>query len=289
MRTPLGEKIDVSLKITDHEFALIREIMYERTGVFLRETKKTLVVARLRKRLAQLGLTTFEQYIAILKSHDKKEVETFINAITTNETNFFRHPKQFEFLLNHILPDLRDRKLEAGQKSLRLWSAACATGEEPYTIAMLCREFFKSDPSWAVSIYASDINSEVLAVAQQGVYTARSIRELPEIYLKRYFQTVHVDMGHGQEERYKISDDIIHQVKFRQHNLLMPFVTDRIDVVFFRNAMIYFDDVSKRDVLKKIYHHMSPYGYVFISLAENLPYRDALFEFVGMGVYRRVV
>jgi chemotaxis protein methyltransferase CheR len=283
-----GESVDVSIKITDHEFELIRKIMYERTGVFLRDTKKTLVVARLRKRLLHLGLTNFGQYIALLKSHDKKEVETFINAITTNETNFFRHPKQFEFLMSRILPDLRSTKTRTGQKSLRFWSAACATGEEPYTIAMLCREFFKDDPSWSISIYASDINSEVLAFAQQGVYTSRSLRELPDKYFKKYFQKQDIDTGHGKEERYKIADDIMRGVQFRQHNLLTPFIVDQVDVVFFRNAMIYFDDVSKREVLKRIYHNMASYGYVFISLAENLPYRDALFEFIGMGIYRRI-
>jgi len=283
----VGEKVDNLVKITDQEFEIIRKIMYEQTGVFLRDTKKTLVVARLRKRLAHLGLTNFEQYIAILKSRDKKEVETFINAITTNETNFFRHPKQFELLLSRILPDLRAHKTQSGQKSLCFWSAACATGEEPYTIAMLCREFFGDDPSWTVRIYASDINSDVLAFAQQGVYAPRSVREVPEKYLKKYFQKQELDSAHGKEERYKITDDIIRQVQFRQHNLLTPFVVNHIDVVFFRNAMIYFDDTSKRDVLKRIYHNMASYSYIFISLAENLPYRGALFEFIGMGIYHR--
>ena len=161
-------------------------------------------------------------------------------------------------------------------------------GEEPYTLAMLCREFFWDAPSWSVNIYASDVNSDVLEIAQKGVYPARSVRELPEQYLKRYFQASEVDLGYGREFRYKIADDIIRRVQFRQHNLLTPFLIDQIDVVFFRNVMIYFDDASKKDVLKKIYRNMAPYGYIFISLAENLPYRDSLFEFVGMGIYRRI-
>ena len=278
----------IPFQISDCEFEVIKTIMYERTGVFLRETKKTLVVARLRKRLIQLGLSSFGQYIALLKSQDKKEVENFINAITTNETNFFRHPKQFEYLLGNVLPELRSVKTQPGQKSLRFWSAACSTGEEPYTLAMLCREFFQDDPQWSVSIYASDINSDVLEIAQRGEYTPRSVRELPEKYLKKYFRKNELDLEYGNEVRYKLTDDIIRRVQFRQHNLLTPFFFDQIDVVFFRNVMIYFDDVSKKDVLKRIYRHMAPNGYIFISLAENLPYRDSLFDFIGMGIYRRI-
>ncbi len=276
------------LKISDYEFDVLKDIMYKRTGVFLRETKKALVISRLRKRLLELGLSTFAEYISLLRAPGSPEGDIFVNAITTNETNFYRHPKQFDYLSAHVLPELRDVKTKIGQKTIRIWSAACSTGEEPYTIAMICQEFFMSDKSWDVRIYASDINSEVLNYAKKGEYSERSVRELPEHLLEKYFQHKEFETTYGKEKKYLLSDNIMKLVQFQRHNLLTSFRQKYIDVVFFRNVMIYFGTESKEDVLRKIHAIMSPGGYLFISLSENLPYKGMGFEFLTLGVHRRL-
>ena len=157
-------------EITDNEFNRLRDIMYEVTGVRLTDAKKHLAVFRLRRRLAELKIDRFCDYLAMLKTPGSLELETFINAITTNETFFYRHPQQFDWLSEKVLPDLLRRKKGAGQGEIRIWSAACATGEESYSIAIVCKMFFQMHPDWKFALYASDINSAVLEFSKAGRY-----------------------------------------------------------------------------------------------------------------------
>ncbi|MFH0985156.1 MAG: CheR family methyltransferase, partial [Candidatus Omnitrophota bacterium] len=181
--------MEQQLIITAKEFTAIRDLLYDRCGIYLKDSKNNLVIARIRSRLQELQCKNFTEYLKILARPDNSEHEYFVNALTTNETYFFRHTKQCNYLYEHILPELyRERKSETAL----LWSAACSTGEEPYSMAITCREFAKKNPGWKYKIYGSDINSEVLKTAQKGLYSEKSIKEVSPVLLEKYFQVTMV-------------------------------------------------------------------------------------------------
>ncbi|MFH0753623.1 MAG: protein-glutamate O-methyltransferase CheR, partial [Candidatus Omnitrophota bacterium] len=256
------------MEITDKEFDHIKDLMYRRTGVHLKPTKKPLVMTRLRKRLEELKISRFMDYIPLVERENGPEIEIFINALTTNETYFFRHTKQFNYLYEHILPEILAKGARQGFHA-RIWSGASSSGEEPYSIAMTCREFFKGRPGWKVHMVASDINSEVIAEAKEGVFSERSIKDVPVSFKEKYF-TPHTSTENKMWKEFQLSDLIINSVKFTQHNLLKPFAEKDFDVIFLRNVMIYFDPESKQKVVDNVLASLKPGGYFFISLSESL-------------------
>lgn len=274
------------LDITDAEFKSIRDIMYRRTGVNLKDSKRPLVITRLRKRLQDLSLNTFQEYIAILSRPNSDELETFINAITTNETYFYRHIKQFDYLKDKILPALIEKKRALGKKEIKVWSAASSTGEEPYSIAILFKEFFKDKPNWKISLYASDVNSDVLSFARIGRYPERSFRELPDVLKKKYCVPVPQENTIRQQE-YDLSPDIKKMVTFAQHNLLHPPKYTQCDIIFLRNVLIYFDNTIKQKVVSLIEQGLSSDGYLFISLSESLNDVSSGCNFMQTGIYKK--
>jgi len=277
----------LGLEISDREFNAFRDIMYERTGVYLKSTKKPLVVSRLRKRLVALGLERFSAYIDVLKMPNSPELETFVNAITTNETFFFRHTKQFNILYEETLPGIVQKKQAAGKDTVTVWSAACSTGEEPYSLAITCHEFLKTHPGFKVKILASDINSSVINEAKEGLYTDRSFRGVPDSIKQKYF--THLEKG----ERYRrlfsqINPDIKKYVEFSQHNLLHMFPHRDIDVIFLRNVLIYFDLLSKETVVKNLEQNLTKGGYLFTSLSESLNDVETHLQFIRYGIYQKI-
>jgi chemotaxis protein methyltransferase CheR len=269
------------LDITDTAFQKLRDIMHKRTGVYLKETKKPLLVTRLRKRLEELNLKSYDQYIALLSQPNTSEMEFFINAVTTNETYFFRHTKQFNYLLDTILPELHSRK-----RSATIWSAACSTGEEPYSLAIACHEFYKKNRNFTAKIHATDINSDVVSFSKEGLYPERSLRETPPSIQKLYFVPVETE-GKIKKTFFKIDDTIKKKVQFGTHNLLEPFRHGAIDVVFLRNVMIYFQSDVKQKVVSLIYDKVVSGGYLFISLSESLNDVKSGFRFIQSGIYQK--
>ena len=275
-------------EITDAEFTKIRDLMYAQSGVYLRETKKPLVIARLRPRLYSLGLKNFGEYLRVLNDPGGDEMEFLVNAITTNESNFFRYPQQFMILTDKILPVLEYNKSRRGDKFLRIWSAGCATGEEPYSLAMALREFFAKDRAWQFQILASDINSEVLRQARQGRYPTRSLRELPADLQMKYGRTW-IDPEGCEPPAWQVIPEIQQMVRFQRHNLLEPFFDrHQMDMVFFRNVMIYFDQDSKQRIVDQLARVVVPGGYLFVSLAEHLHGIRSPFCYLEGGVYQRL-
>ncbi len=273
------------LEITDKEFDLIKELMYRRTGVHLKPTKKPLVMTRLRKRLEELKITRFTDYIPLVEREGGPEIEVFINALTTNETYFFRHTKQFNFLYEHVLPEIVANGARQGFQA-RVWSGASSSGEEPYSIAITCREFFKGRPGWKLHLVASDINSEVIAEAKEGVFSDRSIKDVPQALKAKYF-TAHEGTQNRMWKEFKLSDTILGSVKFAQHNLLKIFAEKDFDVIFLRNVMIYFDPESKQKVVDNVLASLKPGGYFFISLSESLSDVRTSLTQVYSGVYQK--
>lgn len=276
------------LEITDAEFNAIKDIMFKKTGVFLKPTKKPLVITRLRKRIQELGLSDFSEYITLLSDPKQDELEYFVNALTTNETFFFRHDKQFDYLKETIIPALVQEKKQAGKvPELRVWSAASSTGEEVYSIAILLKECMKTYPGLRVTLIASDVNSVVLERARAGIYPGRSLREVPEHIKKKYFTPCPKKNEYAHEE-FEIAHEIKTMVTFQQHNLLRLFSQKNFDVIFLRNVLIYFTRETKETVVKLLANNSVPGGYLFISLSESLSDVTTPFTFLQSGIYQQV-
>jgi chemotaxis protein methyltransferase CheR len=275
------------INISEREFGEIRDLMYEKTGVLLRPSKKPLVITRLRSRLSELGLTTFTAYLDHLRRTGKPELEIIINAITTNETFFFRHENQFNLLFETVLPEIVKKK-ENGPRELKIWSAASSTGEEPYSLAMALLEFFSSRPGWRLKVCASDVNTEVLEEAQEGRYNAKSVRLVPNSLKSKYFEHVPApaNMPFAQDE-YVVCQKVRSLVEFRQHNILHPAPFRNMDVIFLRNVLIYFDKDSKRKAIDMLTESLPVGGYLFISLSETLNDIQSRFKFLKTGAYTR--
>ena len=270
--------------LNDMEFKKICMIMHKKTGVFLKDSKKPLVTTRLRKRLEVLGLSSYKEYIAILEQPASKELEFFINAITTNETYLFRHIKQFDYLRDNILPEFLQKKITP----VTIWSAAASTGEEPYSIAITCNEFYEKNRTFNYKLYATDVNSDVIAFARDAIYTERSFRETPKEFQTKYFTSSKSD-GVITKTLYSVAPKIKTKVIFGQHNLLESFkMASGINIVFLRNVMIYFEKDIKEKVVSLIYEKMAVGGYIFISLSESLNDIKTKFEFVKSGIYKKV-
>jgi chemotaxis protein methyltransferase CheR len=272
----------LDITITDKEFELVRDIMYKNTGVFLRDSKKPLVIVRLKKRLEELGYTNFTQYIDFFNKNCASEMEFFVNAITTNETFFYRHEKQFEYLTQTVFPEIMKNR---PSREIAIWSAACSSGEEPYTLALVCKDFFASKPGWKYSIYASDINSKVIAKAKEAVYSERSVSKVPPALSKKFF-TQQAKETFFNAKFFALDRSIVNSVTFMQHNLLKPF-PKQVDVVFLRNALIYFEPKSKQTVLETVTKIMRDDGYLFLSPAENTHDVNVPLDTVGLSIYRK--
>lgn len=267
-------------EITESEFRAVRDIMYARTGIQLNDSKRALVCNRLRKRLLVTNKNSYADYIRLLGEKSSAEMEAFVNAITTNETFFFRHDDQFSFLINRILPELINKRQAQGRHELNIWSAACSTGEEPYTLAILLEDFFARKPGWTFRIHATDINTDVLAHAMTGRFTDRSLQLVKKKPEMRWFTPVADKPGF-----YTLAHEIRRHVKFRAHNLMEPPPFKNIDLLFVRNVMIYFDKASKQTAVSHLASALEEDGYFFISLAETLNDVKTELEYIKSGVY----
>lgn len=249
------------IPLKDDTFRQITDFIYEHSGIFLPFTKKYLVENRLQKVLEELDLKGFEEYLYLVRSSPSgKESVRLFDAITTNETYYFREPAQFEVFIDHIVPRVLEDKKSMGD--VRIWSAASSTGEEAYTISMIMRE---KRPNVRTDIIGSDISSKVLESARAGVFSSYSIRNVPEAYMKKYF------MQRGQD--FLIASSIKNSVKFKSINLVdkrQVMDVRGVDVIFCRNVLIYFDEKAKQKVVSGLYDSLRPGGFLIIGSSESL-------------------
>lgn len=243
----------------DQEFAQFRDLIYRIAGISMTAAKKPLVSSRLAKRVRHHNLSSYGDYFRLITSpHGKAELQVAVDSLTTNETHFFREQKHFDFLRQQIIPA---RKAGRG---LRIWSAACSSGEEPYSIAMMLDELLGKEP-WEV--VASDISTHILEKARNGLYPAERIPEIPKNYLSRYCLKG-IDEHHGTM---LIKPSLRERVHFMPHNLLeVPAKLGEFDVIFLRNVMIYFDQDTKRQVMSRLLPLLRPGGYFLIGHSESL-------------------
>jgi chemotaxis protein methyltransferase CheR len=271
--------------MSDQEFRRLSCYIYEFCGINMPPSKKTMLEARLQKRLRSLGLKNFKDYEKLLFSQDAgvKELPLMINVVTTNKTEFFREPVHFEYLAREALPELIGVK-RVGERAIRLWSAGCSSGEEPYTIAMVLNEF--SDGNVAgYSILATDISSAVLEKARLGIYYEESISPVPQVFRQKYF----LKSRDRIKKLVRVVPKLRTMVEFRQLNFKSEeFRAPRtFDIIFCRNVIIYFDKQTQGSILTSFYNHLAPGGYLFLGHSETLSGFDIPLKQVASTVYRK--
>lgn len=267
----------------DEEFRFLAGFMSRETGIVLSDHKRQMVCGRLVKRLRALGLRSFGEYVDLLRGPAAMtEIENLVNAITTNITHFFREPHHFDFLHDSVLaPRLTERPR---RPRVRIWSAGCSSGEEPYSVAMVMADVLKLGEGWDALILATDIDTSVLARAEAGLYSAEATRYIPETYRKRFLRKVAGDPSHIQ-----ISDDIRRLIRFRQLNLHGKWpMKGKFDAIFCRNVAIYFDKPTQRTLFNCFADALAMGGYLYLGHAESLIGVTDRFEVADKTVYRRV-
>ncbi|MDI6716342.1 MAG: protein-glutamate O-methyltransferase [Actinomycetota bacterium] len=277
--------VDTQYKINDREFNLLRELIKELTGINLTEQKKMLVVSRLSKRLRQLGLSNFTSYYNYIMESEqgRQEIDQLINRITTNKTDFYREPHHFKCLTDICLPQIYEAHRFSIKRKLRIWSAGCSSGEEPYTIAITLAEFFKNKPGWDIKILATDLDTEMLDKAKAGIYKKDVVAPIPEELLRRYFLK-----GVGTNEGlYMVKKTLKDMIIFKRHNLVKESlkVTTPFDIIFCRNVIIYFDSEEKARVINRFYNVLRSGGFLFLGHSESLLGNDGRFKLVGNSAY----
>ncbi|MDL2252579.1 protein-glutamate O-methyltransferase CheR [Ruminococcaceae bacterium OttesenSCG-928-I18] len=267
------------IQLTDKEFTELRDYVLSNYGIDLSK-KRMLIQGRLTNTLTQKGFTTFTEYINLVKQDSTgTELQQMLNKLTTNLTYFLREREHFDFLTNVALPEF-EQKFKGRQ--LRIWSAGCSSGEEPYTLAMTLSDFFATrGGDQRFVILASDISQNVLGQAQRGIYTSDGLKDVPKSWLTKYFEKL--DGGD-----YKVKENIKGKITFRTFNLMDPFRFKKpFELIFCRNVMIYFDKQKKDELIGKFYTWTAPGGYFFVSHSENIGRTDTGFKMVRPSTFKK--
>lgn len=276
------------MSITDEEFKELRELIYRSIGVHLTDAKKTLVISRLSKRIKQLQLSSFQQYIQFIRENPK-EKEILFNLITTNVTKFYREEHHFAYLTNVYLPYLERKVIkERLPKKLRIWSCACSTGEEPYTIALTLLEYFKNKKGWKLEILASDINTEALKQATMGIYKKEEVFDIPYPLLTKYFL-----LGKGENEGLlKVKDQVKSMITFKRMNLAMnekyP-IKEPLHIIFCRNVFIYFNKETQEKIIRRFYNLLENDGLLILGHSESISKQSDVgnWQLVHQTIYQK--
>ncbi|MDF1588170.1 MAG: protein-glutamate O-methyltransferase CheR [Gammaproteobacteria bacterium] len=268
--------------MSDSNFERIRQFVSEHTGIVLSDAKKDMVYGRLSKRVRKGRYNNFDAFCDALDAGDQEEQAFLINAITTNLTSFFREHHHFEFLANTLIPELI--KHNNSTKRIRIWSAGCSTGEEPYSIAMTLKESIADMSQWDVKILATDLDANAIAYAKTGIYRADRVAELPQQQIERWFKR-----GRGDHENnVKVSKALQDLITFKRLNLLQDWPMKGIfDVIFCRNVVIYFDKETQRTLFERYADILKPDGYLFIGHSESLFNVTTRFDNLGKTIYRK--
>jgi len=261
-------------------FSRFRSLVYRECGINLTDHKRAMFTSRLQKRLSQLRLTSFQDYYdLVIGGHSDSELTTMLDYISTNQTEFFREPHHFTFLRERVLPELEV------DKTVRIWSTACSSGEEPYSIAMTLYDTIDSPSTWNCRILASDISTRMLAKAATGQYSHEKINSLSSDLVRRHFL-----LGKGsRRELVKIKPHIANMAVFRRINLMddrYP-IKSLLDVIFCRNVMIYFDRETQAKVLARLSRYLKPGGYLFLGHSETMQGISDAFHYVAPTIYRK--
>lgn len=269
-------------EFSDRDFNTLRRLVSEHTGISLSDQKRDLLYSRLARRLRAKGLDSFREYCDLLENDPGGELEHFTNAITTNLTSFFREKHHFEYLEKDLVPALLEQYKV--NRRLRIWSAGCSTGEEPYSLAITLREAIPDIDGRDIRILATDLDTEVVRTGANGIYRAERIEGLDQARIKRWFQR-----GKGTVDgKVKVSDALRKLITFRQLNLMHEWpMRGPFDVIFCRNVVIYFDKPTQQKLFDRFADIMRPQSHLFIGHSETLHNVSDRFQLVGKTIYRR--
>lgn len=248
--------------MTDDEFKIFRDLVHKECGIYLNDTKKEFLRVRLEKKMKAAGAGSFYQYYKFITGDNKDELLRFLDSVTINETYFFRNMPQFEMLREKVLPELIELKRRHRDYSLSVWSAGCASGEEPYSIVMELCEAIPDASLWNMRVVASDISFRCLELANAGKYNKDRLADVPEKYLIKWFRQ--------DGDCYAVKDCIKKYVVFDYHNLQYESGLTNFDIIFCRNVMIYFDAEQQKKVVKRFAGSLTMGGYLFLGHAESL-------------------
>ena len=273
------------MNMTDREFRQLRELVYERLGINLTGKKRSMLIGRLQKLLRTSGFKNFQDYYEYLVNDSgMKAMTELINRITTNYSFFYRGKSHFEYFVQAVLPEIVRSLKKRNSRDLRIWTAGCSTGEEPYMLTMLMREFFGNEYGlWDGGILATDISEKVLTFARQGIYPEERTKEVPVQLRNKYLKK----LNDGQMA---VNDTIKNEVIFRKFNLKnkhYPFKKP-FQIIFCRNVMIYFDKQTRDTLLHRFYEKTEPGGYLFIGHSETLGREQTLYKYIIPAVYKRL-
>lgn len=260
-------------RITQNQFEQIRHTVYDFCGIKLGEEKRELVKSRLTKRLYALNLDNFDEYLSLV-GKDSSEFSHMIDSLTTNKTDFFREIQHFDFLTDEIIPNL-DRR----SRSLRIWSAACSSGEEPYSIAMTLNEALPDIKNWDVKILATDISSQILEKAHKAEYSEENLKDVSAYLKQKYFLK-------STSNKFIFKAPMRNIVKFARINLMDQWkMKGPFDVIFCRNVMIYFDKPTQAALINRFYNLIAPGGYLFVGHSESLNGIVHKYQYIKPAVY----
>lgn len=267
--------------LNENDFIRLYTFIQKKYGINLSK-KKQLIEGRLNSTLFTMGFNDFSDYVDfILTKSTEKDVEVLLNKLTTNYTYFMREKTHFDFFSHNILPALVKNKKE---KVLSVWSAGCSTGQEPYTLSILMKEFLGKDaPNWDTRILATDISQKVLLQAQKGIYPGDSLKDMPNEWVRKYFTRV------ANTDQYEVTPELKANVIYKTFNLMDP-IHFRIpfDVIFCRNVMIYFNQPTKDALVDRFYDSTNPGGYLIIGLSETINKNSTKYKYVVPAVYRKI-
>ena len=271
-------QVELADTLTDRDLRALAQLVYARAGISLHEGKRALVTARLQKRVRAVGFDNFGDYVRFVETDATgDEVVALLDAISTNHTSFYREPQHFALLAATVAPGV-------GPAGLDVWSAACSSGEEPYTIAMTMADALGADPAGSARIFASDLSTKVLQTARSGVYKLDRLEGLSRDVLKRHFEK---GMG-AQAGLARVQPHLQAAVTFERLNLIeIGDLGRRFDVIFCRNVMIYFDKPVQQKVVSMLERHLKAGGWLFISHSESLNGIEHDLQWVAPAVYRR--
>lgn len=255
--------------LNDADYELFRKIIYDESGITFSDTNRSILDGRIKELLRTKNMQTPAEYYALI-TKNPEEMKVMLDSVTTNLTRFFRNQPHFDAFVNYVIPHVIENKKSGIDRTIKIWSAGCSTGEEPYTIAMIMKEI--CPPGWNFQITASDISLKCLMTAQQGFYPDNRVDGIPADYLQKYFTKM--DGG------YQVKKELSEKIRFDYHNLKNDSGARNLDVVFCRNVLIYFDEPAQLAVIDRFWNSMAKQSYLYIGHSESLFGMKTKFEFL---------
>ena len=277
---------DREFHFTDADFNKLSQMVYERTGIVLKDHKKNMVYGRISRRLRQLGMEKFKEYLELISGPEgASEIVNFVNAVTTNLTNFFRESHHFDHLGDTVIPEAIEEMRRAGSRRFRIWSAGCSSGQEPYTVSMVMNQKFPNLAQYDARVLATDLDTNCLDRGRSGLYKVSQADGIPADYLKKYCQTTN-DPEQGTVVA--MSEKLKKLIAFKQLNLMGTWpMKGPFDAIFCRNVMIYFDNETKATLVRRLSGLLKPRGWLYIGHSESLLSNAGDLELQGRTIYRR--